>query len=158
MSKTLSPGLRIGWMVGPEPVIERLADIKMQTDYGSSSLSQWAAAEWLSSGLYQQHLELVRDQLRIRRGIAVKALESYFSGIATWKIPKGGFYIWLKINHQLSIQKLYEQALKEGILLNPGHIYDKSASQYLRISYAYASVSDLEQGLYRLSELIRKLI
>lgn len=46
LSKTLSPGLRIGWIVGPEPVIERLADIKMQTDYGSSSLSQRVAAEW----------------------------------------------------------------------------------------------------------------
>ncbi len=45
LSKTLSPGLRIGWVVAPEPVIDRLADIKMQNDYGSSSVSQWAAAE-----------------------------------------------------------------------------------------------------------------
>ncbi|MFP3472653.1 aminotransferase class I/II-fold pyridoxal phosphate-dependent enzyme, partial [Micrococcus sp. SIMBA_144] len=50
MSKTLSPGLRIGWLVGPEQVIDRLSDIKMQTDYGSSSVSQYAVAEWLSSG------------------------------------------------------------------------------------------------------------
>jgi GntR family transcriptional regulator of abcA and norABC len=158
LSKTLSPGLRIGWMVGPEPVIERLADIKMQTDYGSSSLSQRAAAEWLSSGFYQQHLELVREQLKIRRDTVVQALESYFSELATWKIPKGGFYIWLKINHQISIRDLYEQALKDGILLNPGHVYDRSASQYLRISYAYAEISQLKEGLCRLSELIRKFM
>jgi GntR family transcriptional regulator of abcA and norABC len=50
LSKTASPGLRVGWIVGPEPVIERLADIKMQTDYGTSALSQGIAAEWLSGG------------------------------------------------------------------------------------------------------------
>lgn len=50
VSKTLSPGLRIGWIIGPEPVIDRLSDIKMQTDYGSSSLSQRVAAEWINEG------------------------------------------------------------------------------------------------------------
>jgi GntR family transcriptional regulator of abcA and norABC len=96
LSKTLSPGLRIGWMVGPEPVIERLADIKMQTDYGSSSLSQWAAAEWFSSGLYQEHLEQVRAQLKIRKEIVVKGLKTHFSDLATWKILREDFISGLK--------------------------------------------------------------
>ncbi|MDE1376706.1 PLP-dependent aminotransferase family protein, partial [Bacillus licheniformis] len=79
-SKTLSPGLRIGWIVGPEPVIERLSDIKMQTDYGSSSLSQRVAAEWLTSGLYQKHLENVREQLKIRRSFVLHVLETELEG------------------------------------------------------------------------------
>ncbi|MFP3381487.1 aminotransferase class I/II-fold pyridoxal phosphate-dependent enzyme, partial [Bacillus sp. SIMBA_069] len=66
LSKTLSPGLRIGWLVGPEPVIERLADVKMQIDYGSSVLSQWVAAEWLSGRMYGQHLAKTRIALRER--------------------------------------------------------------------------------------------
>ena len=57
LSKALSPGFRIGWVVGPEPVIDRLADIKMQSDYGASSLSQWAATEWLQSGMYYENLK-----------------------------------------------------------------------------------------------------
>jgi GntR family transcriptional regulator of abcA and norABC len=75
LSKTLSPGLRIGWIVGPDPVIERLSDIKMQTDYGSSSLSQRVAAQWLKSGHYREHLESVREQLKIRRDLAIETLE-----------------------------------------------------------------------------------
>lgn len=55
VSKTLSPGLRIGWIIGPEPVIDRLSDIKMQTDYGSSSLSQRVAAEWINEG-FMKHM------------------------------------------------------------------------------------------------------
>lgn len=157
MSKTLSPGLRIGWVVGPEPVIERLADIKMQTDYGSSSLSQWAVAEWLSSGLYHQHLEKVREELKVRREVMIDALQKHFSDIATWNVPKGGFYIWLRLLPSLSIRELFETALEHGILLNPGNVYDQHSSQYIRLSYSYASMSELKQGLHRLSSIIRQL-
>jgi GntR family transcriptional regulator, regulator for abcA and norABC len=158
MSKTLSPGLRIGWVVGPKPVIERLADIKMQTDYGSSSLSQWTVAEWLSSGLYDQHIENVRTELKIRREVTIDALQTYFSDIATWTVPKGGFYIWLRLLPTLSIRELFETARKNGILLNPGNVYDPHATQYLRISYAYASLPDLKKGIVQLSKVIRDLI
>ncbi|MED4727403.1 PLP-dependent aminotransferase family protein [Aneurinibacillus migulanus] len=157
MSKTVSPGLRIGWVIGPEPVIDRLADIKMQTDYGSSSLSQWAAAEWFSSGLYEEHIESVREQLKIRRETAIQALEKHIGDIATWTAPTGGFYIWVRLLPTISIRKLFEKALAEGILLNPGNIYDLHANQYLRLSYAYASLTDLTSGIEKLSILIRLL-
>lgn len=91
MSKTLGPGLRIGWVAGPEPVIDRLADIKMQTDYGASSLSQYAVAEWLSTGRYEPHLADIRQKLKLRRDFALSILQQYFQDMATWEIPGGGF-------------------------------------------------------------------
>ncbi|GAX89181.1 PLP-dependent aminotransferase family protein [Effusibacillus lacus] len=157
LSKTLSPGLRIGWLVGPEPVIDRLADIKMQTDYGSSSLAQWAAAEWLSSGMYYEHLETVRKSLKERRDATADALQKHFKDLGEWTLPTGGFYIWLQLLPSLSVRTLFEKALREGILLNPGTLYDPHAVQFLRLSYSYASLSDLTQGIRRLAELIRKM-
>jgi GntR family transcriptional regulator of abcA and norABC len=157
LSKSLSPGLRIGWIVGPEPVIERLADIKMQNDYGSSSLSQWTAAEWFASGQYQKHLEEVRKSLRTRREIACRILQAHFSDIATWRIPTGGFYIWLTLTHPISMQKLFKAALIDGLLIHPGNIYDYLSNRHLRLSYSYASISDMEEGLYRLSVIIKNL-
>lgn len=157
LSKTLSPGLRIGWIVGPEPVIERLSDIKMQTDYGSSSLSQRVAAEWLVSGNYQQHVEVVREQLKIRRAAAIEAIKAYVSDIATWHIPEGGFFIWLRLNEKRSMMELFSKALRQGILLNPGTIYAQESDGYLRLSYAYASLPDLRQGIYKLSQIMRSL-
>ena len=157
LSKSLSPGLRIGWIVGPEPVIERLADVKMQNDYGSSSLSQWTAAEWFASGLYQQHLEEVRKALRIRREAACKSLQTHFADIATWQVPTGGFYIWLSLTHPLSMQKLFNLALNEGLLIHPGSIYDYLSNRHLRLSYSYASLSEMKEGLYRLSVIIKTL-
>ncbi|MEH7373616.1 PLP-dependent aminotransferase family protein [Neobacillus drentensis] len=157
MSKTLSPGLRIGWIVGPEPVIDRLADIKMQTDYGSSSLSQFIVAEWLSSGLYDEHVKKIRTELKFRRDFTLEILNKHFTQLATWNIPQGGFYIWLQIKKQISIRKLFEKALNEGILLNPGNIYDHNDQFHLRLSYAYASLHELKKGLIRLSELIEEI-
>lgn len=155
VSKTLSPGLRIGWLVGPEPVITRLADIKMQTDYGSSSISQHLVEEWLRSGMYQEFISQTRQKLKERRDFTLGLLTKYFASIATWDIPKGGFYIWLKLNGEISVRKLFDLALKEGILLNPGIVYDKMDQNHFRISYSYASKEELEKGLRRLSEIIK---
>ncbi len=156
MSKSLAPGLRIGWVIGSEAVIERLADIKMQTDYGSSSLSQWALAEWLESGLYDSHLDTVRQELRLRREAALDVLSRHFKELAVWDSPSGGFYIWLRLNRKIPLQPLFDKALKRSVLLNPGYLYEEESSANLRISYAYASPEELETGLKILAELIKE--
>ncbi len=156
MSKTLSPGLRIGWVIGPESVINRLFDIKMQTDYGTSSLSQRVAMEWFSTGLYEEHLQHVRHQLKKRRDVAIEAMESFFTDIAEWSVPQGGFYIWAKILPKISMKKLFSRALSEGILINPGYVYQQKDDRYIRISYSYASLSALRAGIERLAGMIRE--
>ncbi|PGV59309.1 GntR family transcriptional regulator [Bacillus cereus] len=158
LSKTLSPGLRIGWIIGPEPVIERLSDIKMQTDYGSSSLSQRVAAEWLSKGFYEEHVANVRIHLKERRRMMVQALEKYCADIATWDIPSGGFFIWLTVVPNVPMKKLFSEALSKGVLLKPGRIYEEESDQCIRLSYGYASPEQITQGIYILSNLIRKLM
>lgn len=155
LSKTLSPGLRIGWIVGPESVIDRLADLKMQLDYGSSTLSQLTAEKWLSSCSYEHHLENVRKQLMIRRQTTLDALEKYLDSFATWNIPKGGFFIWVKIKPAFKVKKLFEKALSKGILINPGSIYSEQAGQFIRLSYGFASLDEMEKGIFQLSEIIK---
>lgn len=155
-SKALSPGLRIGWIAGPKPVISRLADIKNQIDYGSSSLSQWTVHRLLSSGAFYRHLENMRYELKQRREICRMALEEFFTGLGTWHIPGGGFYVWLRLKKPLAMNTLFHAALKNGLLLNPGNLYDKQTSHYLRLSFAYAGKTDLTDGLQKLSVLIRQ--
>lgn len=156
LSKTLSPGLRIGWIVGPEPVIERLADVKMQTDYGASSLSAWVAAKWLSSGKYAAHMTATRQALRGRRDHVLELLNRWFSDLADWQVPTGGFYIWLRLRRPGSMRALFNKALASGILLNPGYVYDQSDSHHLRLSYAYADEDQLERALLILARLLQE--
>ncbi|MEX3623409.1 PLP-dependent aminotransferase family protein [Viridibacillus arvi] len=147
VSKTLSPGLRIGWVIAPEPVINRLADIKMQTDYGSSAFSQEIVAHWLETGLYNQHLGQLRQQLQQRSSFVEGILEKDFNEVATWEKPKGGFYIWLRFNDPIVNKALFLKLIKQKVLINPGYVYDPNDMYHIRLSYAYASLAELQEGL-----------
>jgi GntR family transcriptional regulator of abcA and norABC len=155
-SKHLDPGLRIGWVVGPEPIIERMADIKVQADNGSSSLSQWAVAEWLESGLMDEHLNSVREQLRLRRAVMLDSLNEHFSDIADWIPPSGGFYVWIKLNKRIPYAKLFNKILEKGVLINPGCIYGTDSQTCLRLSYSYASLTDIKIGIEIISSVIKE--
>lgn len=154
VSKALSPGLRVGWVIGPETVIDRLADIKMQSDYGSSAVSQLIVSEFLRTGTYDAHSAFVREKLKIRRDYLIGLLNQYFSDIADWKTPAGGFYIWLKIHPEINPVSLFKNALNHHILLNPGILYDRQSSQYLRLSFSYATLPQMEQAVRQLRSLI----
>lgn len=158
VSKTLSPGLRIGWVVAPTPVIKRLADIKMQLDYGSSAISQEIVHYWLTSGLYEKHIEQLRDELKRRAYLMENLLERFFAGIASWKSSKGGFYIWLKFNDPIVTTEFFMKSLKYKVLINPGYIYEPKDAYHIRLSYAYASDDQLEQGLLIIYELAIQVI
>jgi Transcriptional regulators containing a DNA-binding HTH domain and an aminotransferase domain (MocR family) and their eukaryotic orthologs len=157
ISKTLAPGLRIGWLVGPESVVERLGDVKMQVDYGASSISQWALAELLSGGLYDDYLIGLRRKLKERRDFTLAVLERHFKDLAQWDHPRGGFYIWLKLNKKIPVDQLFQHMLKEHILINPGNVYDAGRSQTIRLSYAYADKQDLASGIEKLALAVRSL-
>lgn len=157
ISKALAPGLRIGWLVGSESVVDRLGDVKMQTDYGASSVAQWALKEILSSSYYDQYLEEMRRALKYRRDLMIAALEKYFKDLAVWEAPKGGFYIWLNFKEDVAMEKLFHSALKEGILLNPGSIYDFKKNNALRLSYSYIDETDIMKSIEKLSYVVRSL-
>ena len=154
VSKTVSPGLRIGWIVGPQTVIRRLADIKMQTDYGSSAISQAILTHWLTSGIYEQSIANLREELRVRAHFMERLLEKYFSNIATWESPKGGFYIWVRFSKPVITKALFVALLEQKIIIHPGYVYEPNEFHHLRLSYAYATFEQMEVGLQKLAAMI----
>lgn len=154
ISKIFAPGMRIGWVAGSESVIRRLADVKMQMDYGVSSLAQEVSCELLESGLYSQGTASVRERLRERRDWMLELLEKYFSPYADWKRPAGGFFVWVHLKKRVSADWLFEEALKQKILLNPGSIYDSRFVSCLRISFGYLSKQEMEEALKILAGIL----
>ena len=141
-SKALSPGLRIGWLVASEPIVQRLADVKMQMDYGASVLSQWVYTRFLTSGLYDEYLVGLKRELRRRRDAALET-------------PEGGFYIWLTFDQPLRIGKLFQTTLERGVLLNPGDIYDFEGDNSLRLSYSYTTPEEFAAAVDVLAGAVR---
>ena len=156
LSKTLSAGLRIGWIIGSENVIDRLADIKMQMDYGTSSISQWVSYVFLSKGYYAEFVKDLRVELKHRRDYVLELLDRYFIDLGTWKKPSGGFYIWLTLNKEIPLYRLFEACYKQGVVINPGNIYDVDNNRSIRISYAYESLESLEKGIEILAKTIEQ--
>lgn len=160
-SKALAPGLRIGWIVAPEPIVQRLADVKMQMDYGASALSQWVFARFLSSGLYDRYLESLRTTLQQRRDAALETLQRLFGSgpvQAHWNKPSGGFYIWMTFDQPMPMNKLFHWAVEAGILLNPGDIYDFEGDNSLRLSYAYTTAQEFADAAERLAQVAAAVV
>jgi len=108
--------------------------------------------------MHEPHMERVREQLRERRAVMLRCLKRNFSDLASWNEPAGGFYIWLKLHSQLPARTLFDQALRHNILINPGHLYDRDANQHIRLSYAFASLHDIERSLARLAKIIKSIV
>lgn len=157
VSKSLAPGLRIGWMIAPEPVVQRLGDVKMQIDYGASSLSQQVLARFLTSGRYEQYLDGLRCELQRRCQAACQSLSEVFADMADWQVPQGGFYIWLTFRSRLPMELLFRKAVSAGVLINPGDIYSSRHTQSLRLSYAHTTPEEFRQAVSQLAVVVRSL-
>ncbi|WP_177177326.1 PLP-dependent aminotransferase family protein [Bacillus sp. MUM 116] len=156
-SKTIAPGLRIGWLAGPEEVIKRLRDVRMQTDYGSSYLSQLLIKELLASGMYENHLKKVRKILREKRDYLVELLELHLGEFASWSKPSGGLFIWVIFKQKMNLQKLFKQCVNRNVLINPGFIYHDHQSS-IRLSYSYASFEEMEKGVLVIKEILMNVL
>ncbi|HCY9760000.1 TPA: PLP-dependent aminotransferase family protein [Staphylococcus aureus] len=156
LSKTVSPGLRIGWIIADEKVIHHLADLKMQNDYGASSISQYIATTWLSN-YHEDHLYKLKIELKLRKSIFIKSLKKHLSKFGYWNEPQGSFYIWFKLSVPVNIKLLFNEAIKENILIHPGEIYDINSKSYIRFSYSYIDKEEIDQSLKKLSEIINRI-
>ncbi|ETY74428.1 PLP-dependent aminotransferase family protein [Lactiplantibacillus fabifermentans] len=157
ISKSLAPGLRIGWTVATKPVIDRLTDVRMQTDYGASSLSQLVLAEILANPEYDTYQANFRAVLAQKATAAQAILHHYWDdGIATFDAPTGGFYLWVRLADRINIKKLFDLATAQNVLFNPGNIYDFKPNQYIRLSFSFESTERFERGIQILTKLIEE--
>ncbi|MFS0788284.1 PLP-dependent aminotransferase family protein [Shouchella sp. 1P09AA] len=155
-SKTLSPALRIGWIVAKPEIIQKMSDVRMHTDYGTSNITQAICTELLASGDYDAHLSRLRIHLKEKRDYLDSLLKLHLSKFGSWHIPAGGFFIWFTFHEEwnLSIKKLFHACLKQNVLFNPGTIYGKDEQPSIRFSFAYETKENLKLGITILAETL----
>ena len=154
LSKTLAAGFRIGWVIGPAPIIRRIASLK--TDGGTNIFGSFIAASWLPEH-FERHVDELRRIYGQRRTLMLAALEKYMPVGATWSVPTGGFFVWLTLPEGVDSGPMLVQAREMGIEYLPGTacFFDHTGANHIRLSFSFARDEVIDEGIRRLGELIR---
>lgn len=157
-SKALCPGLRLGWIVAPPEVANRLLLAKRVSDLSTNSMAQITLAKFLSNGLYAHHLERVKESYRKRRDTMLGALGRWFPRKGSewdlvWQRPAGGLFVWVKLPDRLSSRDFLPFAEGEGVSFSPGELFFLTADrkQYMRLCFIQTDEKSIEEGIRRMS-------
>ena len=156
LSKVIASSLRVGWIIGPQSVINRLADARHQIDFGISIFPQLVAKQILQSPQYPKHLQFLRDELLERRNEMKKVLQETFGDTIEFTDPQGGLFIWCKMNKKVDDHKLVEEAIKNKILFMPGSVYG-APNGYVRFTYARLKKEDMREAITRFAEALSNI-
>jgi DNA-binding transcriptional MocR family regulator len=159
LSKTVGGGLRMGWIAARGPVFDRLAALKLATDFHSNTLSQHITARFLAAGGYERHLEATMPFYRERRDLLMEALERHMPGEYRAEIPHGGHNVWMQLLRPLEERALYREAVRQGVTFTPGGAVtvERMPLTSLRLSFSLVDPPDLDEGVRRLARAIREL-
>ncbi|MNO15947.1 HTH-type transcriptional regulator NorG [compost metagenome] len=155
-SKIAASGLRIGWMVAPRSIVERLADARQQMDFGLSIIPQQVAAQFLQSSHFEPHLERLRMQLQFKRDLLIDSLRNELHDSVVYAVPHGGLHLWCKLLPDVNDGRLLDEAIRKGVVFVPGRVYG-SDSGFVRFTFARTKNEEIEPGISRFAEALWSL-
>ncbi|OCR21783.1 GntR family transcriptional regulator [Pseudomonas syringae] len=158
VSKTLLPGLRVGYLIASPDLFPHLLRLKQSADLHTNRLGQWQALQWIGTEHYRKHLLQLQDFYRGRRDAFEAALQEHFGDLADWNNPQGGLFFWLTLRQPLDTRTLLNEALAQDVAFMPGEPFfaDPDANHgYLRLNFSHIDPTRLGEGLKRLAAVVR---
>jgi 2-aminoadipate transaminase len=154
-SKTVAPGLRVGWFTAPAGLAARLEARAVSNYISPPFLSQATVFELIGRGAFEPNLERIKGLLRLRRDAMLQALERELAGAATWSEPEGGYFLWVDLPGEAAT--LLERAEAAGVSFVKGSDFfpDGSGGRSARLAFSYASPSEIDSGVSTLAALLR---
>ena len=155
-SKTLAPGLRVGWVCGAQEVISQLVLLKQAADLHSSTINQMAIAT-VAQAQFDSHVAKIKTAYRARRDFMLDALQAHMPAGVRWTRPEGGMFVWVDLPAQINAADLLATSLQtERVAFVPGHAFfaDGSGTNTLRLSFSLADEGMIAEGIKRLGRLI----
>lgn len=155
-SKSVVPGLRVGYLYGPKGVIERLTQLKQITDLHTGSLAQRILYRYLSECDWTAQIERLRSAYRVRRDLMLATLAEHMPAGISWTQPAGGMFIWMTLPEHLNASDLLEKALKRGLIFVPGQGFhpDGRGKNTLRLNFVSSTPEKIVAGVRLLAELL----
>jgi len=159
-SKILCPGLRLAWILGNKEIIRKIAILKQATDLCTSILNQLIAYEYCQSGKLEENIKSNVQIYKKKRDAMLNALEKYFPKEATWTKPQGGFFVVATLPEYIDTGEMFKEAIAENVAYVPGAPFfaDGKGKNTMRLSFCYPSEEDIEEGIKRIGQVIKKKI
>ncbi len=160
-SKSLAPGLRLGYLVASPELLPFLTRLKQAADLHSNRVSQWLVLQQLNDAGSEQRLRELAEGYRQRRDAFEAALRRHFGDLAQWQTPPGGLFFWLTLNRDMDTRLLLPKAIESGVAFMPGEPFMPVPTEgcgQLRLNFSHASEAQAEIGLAKLAELVREFV
>jgi 2-aminoadipate transaminase len=158
MSKILSAGIRVGWLVAPRPVLAKLNLGKVSADLCSSSLTQYFVAAYFATGDWLEYVDAVREVYRARRDAMLDALAEYLPAEASWTHPRGGLFVWVTLPDFIDTTDLLARALRESVAFVPGEgaFDDGRGHNSMRLNFSSSSEDQIREGVRRIGKIVNE--
>lgn len=159
-SKTMAPGLRLGYLACSEALFPMLLKLKQAADLHSSRISQRIAMQLLDDYAAADRVVTLQNQYRSKRDLFDESLHRHFADLATWSVPAGGLFFWLTLKSPMAISTstLLPQAIDAGVTFMPGEPFFADGRQHassFRLNFSHADSADFDRGLKLLADIFR---
>lgn len=156
-SKILGPGLRLGWLLAPEPIASKCELLKQSADACSPSFTQVLADAFIRSGKIYPYIEKVRLEYKTRAEAMSAALREHLPGYVRWNEPSGGFYIWLNLPESADASEIMKKSIEGGAVFVAGKTFDPDGmkNNALRLSYCNNTPEEIWRGIPVVADAIR---
>ncbi|MGE0212965.1 MAG: PLP-dependent aminotransferase family protein [Parvibaculaceae bacterium] len=165
LSKSVVPGLRVGWMVAPADLIQTLALAKQSTDLSSSMLTHAIALDFMESGFEESHVPRTVDVYRGRRDTLVRAADERLARWFEWEIPPGGMFVWMRARRlpglrEIDTGALYRFALEEKVAFVPSSVFDFDGNlrSAMRVNFTRSAPDVIVEGIRRLGRAVERYL
>ena len=158
-SKTLAPGLRLGWVVAPVEIIDQLVMAKQGVDLHTATFNQMLAWELVKDGFMDEHVRVIRRVYGERRDVMLAALERYFPEGCSWTHPEGGLFLWARVPEWIDTAELLKEAVQARVAYVPGFAFYAEPGHgrnTMRLNFSNAQPAQIEEGIRRLGDLLKK--
>jgi 2-aminoadipate transaminase len=157
-SKILSPGIRLGWVCGPVPILSQLERAKQGVDLHTSLFIQMIAYELCQEGFFPAHIEKIRALYRRRRDLMMALMREHFPPEATYTVPDGGLFLWVTLPPGCDTQAMMADAIEAGVAFvpGPGFYATGGGENAMRLNFSNANEEQMPRGIALLGEVLKK--
>ena len=159
-SKILSPGIRVGWVVAPPPVLEKIGLGKQAADLCTSTLTQYFVREYFAEGRWREYIADLIEIYRRRRDAMLEALETHFPAQAEWTTPEGGLFVWATLPDFIDTTDLLAKALRENVAFVPGRAayVDGRGGASMRLNFSGSNEDEIREGIRRIGAVVAEQV